>query len=156
MARRRYITPMAGSLNLIKLCVGTDSPDDLALWHESLRARNIAAGHGDIVTHVTRMWPKRAEELLAGGSLYWVFKGVVMARQPITGLQERIGEDGIRRCAIVLAPGPIRTRPQPRRAFQGWRYLKAEDAPADLPAGSAGEPDLPLKMASELAEIGVL
>ncbi|QHQ37386.1 DUF1489 family protein [Algicella marina] len=147
---------MAGSLNLIKLSVGTESVESLEAWHQTQRQRNAAAGHGDIITHTTRMWPRRDEELLAGGSIYWVIQGVVLARQPIAGLQERRGEDGIRRCAIVLEPGLIRTVPQPRRPFQGWRYLKAEDAPADLEAPQAGEDPLPHELASALAGLGVL
>ena len=84
------------------------------------------------------MWPKRADELLAGGSLYWVFHGLVLARQRILGLEPRRGGDGIERCAIRLDPEVVRTLPQPRRPFQGWRYLRPEDAPRDLVAGDAG------------------
>ena len=83
------------------------------------------------------MWPKRGDELLAGGSLYWVFRGLVLARQRILGLEPRDGADGIGRCAIRLDPEVVRTAPQPRRPFQGWRYLRPEDAPRDL-VGAAG------------------
>ncbi len=146
---------MSGQLNLLKLSVGTESVAGLADWHKRVRPRNKAAGFGDIITHTTRMWPRREAELLDGGSMYWVIKGLVLARQPIIELQERIGEDGIRRCAIVLAPELIRTTPQPRRPFQGWRYLKAEDAPADLGDFEGDEP-LPPHLAAELAGLGVL
>lgn len=105
--------------------------------------------------HVTRMWPKREAELLAGGSLYWVFKGLILARQRILALTPREGADGIRRCAIGLDPVVHRTQARPRRPFQGWRYLTAEDAPPDLGAGTA-EPDLPRVLAAELAQIGVV
>ncbi len=147
---------MSGHLHLIKLSVGSTAVEDLANWQVTVRERNAAAGFGPIVTHTTRMWPKREAELVDGGSLYWVIKGVVLVRQPILELQERVGQDGIRRCAIVLAPELVRTQPQPRRAFQGWRYLKAADAPPDLGPFRMGEESLPASLASELASLGVL
>ena len=134
-------------LHLIKLCVGIDSVDHLLDW----RARNPGRGS----RHVTRMWPRRAEELLDGGSLFWVIKGVIQARQRIEALDEVIGQDGIRRCAIVMNPKVIRTSPALRRPFQGWRYLKVEDAPPDLPENRVGESSLPAELNAALAEIGV-
>lgn len=145
-----------GHLHLVKLCVGAEDVQDLADWQKTVRARNRAAGRGAQTTHVTRMWPKRAEALLDGGSLYWVFKGVVLARQPILALEPRDGEDGIRRCAIILDPDLVLTAPQPRRPFQGWRYLTAADAPADLARGDAEAMALPPKLQAALGEIGVL
>ena len=100
------------------------------------------------------MWPKRAAELTAGGSLYWVFKGFVLARQRILGLEPRRGDDGIERCAIRLDPESSAPLPQPRRPFQGWRYLRPEDAPRDLTSAAAG--DVPPELAAGLALIGVL
>lgn len=138
---------MAEHINLVKLCVGASSLADLEGW--------LAAHRGLPRRHVTRMWPKRESELLAGGSLYWVIKGVIQARQEVLALEEEIGADGIRRCAIVLAPELIRTENAPRRAFQGWRYLKPEDAPRDLPKGRGAEPTLPHELATALAEIGL-
>lgn len=146
---------MAGPLHLIKLCVGADEVADLVTWQAARIAEYRASGRDPRPRHVTRMWPKREAEILAGGSLYWVFKGLVLARQPITGFEPQQGEDGIRRCAILLDPAVIRTHPQPRRPFQGWRYLRPEEAPADLAAGpEAG--GLPPKMLADLAQIGVL
>ncbi|KMW60025.1 hypothetical protein AIOL_000175 [Candidatus Rhodobacter oscarellae] len=143
---------MPGHLHLIKLCVGIDSVESLVAW----RALHNPKGAETRSQHVTRMWPKRAEELLDGGSLYWVIKGQIQARQRITALEEAIGQDGIKRCAIVMDPEIIRTSNARRRAFQGWRYLKAEDAPPDLPKGHASEDTLPPELSSALAEIGVL
>lgn len=139
---------MSATLHLIKLCVGADGPDDLARWqkqHFSSRPPE----------HLTRMWPKREAELLAGGSIYWVFKGTLLARQRLLGFQERIGEDGITRCALQLNPKLVRVIPTPRRAFQGWRYLSAEDAPPDLTQSRQRETALPPKLAAELAEMGL-
>ena len=97
-------------------------------------ATRAPKGPDGLPRHVTRMWPKRAEELLAGGSLYWVFKGSILARQCILRLDEAMGADGIARCAIVLDPHVVRTHAATTpTGSKGWRYLKAEDAPPDLP-----------------------
>jgi hypothetical protein len=101
--------------------------------------------------------PKRAAELLDGGSLYWVIKGVVQGRQVIADIRPFKDDQGIGRCHLVLEPELIATRPQPRRAFQGWRYLQGSDAPDDLD-GSQGEisPDMPAEMRKELVDLGLL
>jgi len=145
-------------LHLIKLCVGAESVRDLADWQARRVAERRRQGHDPRPRHVTRMWPRRAEELLAGGALYWVIGGLILVRQRIAAMEEARGEDGIRRCAIVLDPDLIRTEPRPRRPFQGWRYIKAEDAPADLPRRGEREDrsaELPPEMQHRLAEIGV-
>jgi hypothetical protein len=145
---------MAATLHLLKLCVGCDSVEDLVGWQAARVAERCAAGEPPFAYHVTRMRPRRERELLDGGSLYWVIRGLVLARQPILALEPRTGADGITRCALRLDPGVVRTLPQPRRAFQGWRYLAPQDAPADLPPGSASA--VPPRLALELAQIGVL
>ncbi len=106
--------------------------------------------------HVTRMWPKREQEILNGGSIYWVIKGLIQCRQRILRLDEVRGEDGIRRCAIVLETKVHRTHTAPKRPFQGWRYLKPEDTPADLTEERGTEPSLPAVLSQALAEIGVI
>lgn len=142
---------MPDHVNILKLCVGADGVEDLTDWQDSHR-HDWAGGNP---VHVTRMWPKRAEEVLNGGSLYWVFRGVILARQRILGLQPRDWGDGITRCALVLDPEVIRTAAAPRRPFQGWRYLAPEDSPPDLVAGRAHEDALPPDLARALAEIGL-
>jgi hypothetical protein len=134
-------------LHLIKLCVGADTPDDLRAW----RLSRAAAGHRPIVH--TRNTPKRAAEILDGGSLYWVFKSVVLIRQQVAAI-ETVGEGVQRRCEILLDDEMIATAPQPRRAFQGWRYLEPKDAPADQAAMADG--DLPRDLALRLRELGAL
>ena len=143
---------MATKLHLQKLSVGTENVADLAAWQASKRAQ---APDG-LPRHVTRMWPKRADELLSGGSIFWVVKGSLLCRQRIVRLDEYIGADGIRRCAIVIDPELIRVVPSLKRPFQGWRYLKPEDAPKDLPAGRENEEALPPSLSAALAEIGIL
>lgn len=143
---------MDNFVNLVKLSVGTESVDGLIAWQEMRRAE-LPEG---LPRHVTRMWPKRETEILNGGSIYWVIKGLIQCRQRILRLDEVMGEDGIRRCAIVLEPQVYRTTAAAKRPFQGWRYLKPEDSPADLPAGKKQEEPLPLELSQALAEIGVI
>lgn len=138
-------------INILKLCVGADSVEDLLDWQRSQRAH---WPQGKAV-HVTRMWPKREAEVLEGGSLYWVIKGVILARQKITDLQQVDMGDGISRCALVLDAEVIRTEAAPRRPFQGWRYLDPADSPRDLPKGRAKDDPLPAALAQALAEIGL-
>ena len=138
-------------LNIIKLCVGAESVEDLLAWHDSHRT---IWPHGT-TEHVTRMWPRREAELLNGGSLYWVIKGVVQARQRLLGLEERRGADGILRCALVLDAEVIRTQAAQRRPFQGWRYLDPAESPRDMPKIRAHEDILPLALAQALAEFGL-
>jgi len=139
------------TVHLIKLSVGTESVDTLTIWQQTKRAQ----AEDGLPRHVTRMWPKRGDELLAGGSIFWVIKGSIQARQRILRLDEVIGEDGIRRCAIVLDPPLIRTTPALKRPFQGWRYLNPADAPADLTQARENEDPLPVHLTAALAEIGV-
>jgi hypothetical protein len=132
------------ALHLIKLCVGVDTLDELREW----RAERDKAGHKPVVP--TRQTPKRAAEIVDGGSLYWVIKGQIMVRQSI--LDIRTLEGGPQPCRIDLDPLLVPTYPQPRRAFQGWRYLEPKDAPGDLPAGALG--DMPEDLARQLRELG--
>jgi hypothetical protein len=131
---------------MIKLCVGADTPQDLLDW----RATRKAAGHR-LFVH-TRQTPKRAAEILDGGSLYWVMKGVILVRQTVTDIVT-VGEGAAKRCEIILDEPLIYTVPHPRRAFQGWRYLEVKDVPADLGSGADGA-DVPVELARKLREAG--
>ncbi|MBB3712806.1 hypothetical protein FHS00_002401 [Limimaricola variabilis] len=139
-------------LHLIKLSVGTEDVSDLAAWQGDRRGQ----GPDGLPRHITRMWPKRAEEVLGGGSIYWVIKGVILCRQRVLRFDEVDRGDGIRRCAIVCEPGLVRVAATPKRAFQGWRYLAEGDAPRDLTPGREQEEPLPPALQAALAEIGVL
>jgi hypothetical protein len=142
---------MGKLLHMIKLSVGTEDVADLEMWQ---RDRRYQSADG-LPQHVTRMWPKREAEVLDGGSIYWVIKGVVLCRQAVRRLDRVTGSDGIERCAIVLGPELVRVTPVPKRPFQGWRYLPAGEAPPDLTAVRAGEDVLPPELSKALAEIGV-
>ncbi|QRM55405.1 DUF1489 family protein [Sinorhizobium sp. BG8] len=144
------------ALHLIKLCVGAESIEDLREWVSERALIAIAAGMEPFTTHTTRMIPKRMEELLDGGSLYWVIKGQVQARQRLMDLKTFKDVDGITRCELILGPEVIETELQPRRAFQGWRYLNEADAPRDLTSLGDGAADMPLELRRELAELGLL
>ncbi len=143
---------MPATVHLLKLSVGTESVEDLAAW-QTAQAPRWPEG---MPRHVTRMWPRREAEVLNGGSIFWVIKGLIQARQRIARLDRVTGQDGIERCAIVLEPGLIRVQTTPKRPFQGWRYLAPGDAPADLPASRAAEDPLPPELAGALAAIGVI
>jgi hypothetical protein len=144
------------ALNLLKLCVGVTAVEELQAWIdyrlEEKRRRGIEA----VQTHTTRMIPKRMDELLDGGSLYWVIKGNIQVRQKLADVRPFTDDQGIRRCDLVLAPPLILTEWQPRRAFQGWRYLKQSDAPGDMASGKEGLQALPPELRLELSNLGLL
>lgn len=144
------------SLNILKLCVGSDSIEDLEEWIESCLEQRRRLGEPLEHWHTTRMVPTRGAEIVDGGSLYWVIKGNVQCRQRITEIRPFTDADGIGRCRLMLDPTVVRTEWQPRRPFQGWRYLKQEDAPADFGKGRAGLAEMPPKLRAELAELGLL
>lgn len=144
------------ALHLVKLCVGADSIEDLVGWQRTRLAAARRIGQPQVLRHTTRQMPKRRDELLAGGSLYWVIKGWLCCRQSIVDLEAFVDPEGIERCDIVLAPETIRVDPRPRGPFQGWRYLAAHEAPADVTAMGAGVAEMPEEMRRELKALGIL
>lgn len=141
-------------VNLIKMCVGAESVSDLHDWQEQRLFKNPKSDKV-CTRHVTRMRPKREEEVLNGGSLYWVFKGYILARQEIVGLEKILGNDNVMRCAIILDSQIILTETKRKRPFQGWRYLTFNHAPKDVKIYSEGDIELPLTLERNLMEIGV-
>lgn len=150
------------TLHLLKLAVGAESVADIARRQKERRAERRANGEGAGTFHFTRNFPRQVDDVLAGGSIYWIVKGEIVARQRILGFEERIRPGKQRkRCAIRLAAEVVRTVPLAHRGFQGWRYFKPEDAPPDLRDGGArgrvkGADRLPARMARELRELGLL
>ena len=144
------------TVNLIKLCVGVESLDDLKLRHRARLDARKAAGEAREIIHTTRIGPKRRDELLDGGALYWVIKGHVQARQMVKDLREHRGLDGITRCDIVLQPKIIPVMPTPRRPFQGWRYLEVDSAPGDIDLSNREFLDMSPGMRAELRELGLI
>ena len=143
-------------LNILKLCVGCDSVEDLEEWVAACLAERRRNGKPIEHWHTTRMMPTRGTEIVNGGSLYWVIKGNVQCRQLITEIRPFTDGEGIKRCMLILDEKIVRTDWQPRRAFQGWHYLKQADAPADLGNGKAGTAEMPPKLRRELADLGLL
>lgn len=141
-------------LHLLKLCVGADSLADLEGWVEERVRERVAKRQKPRSLHVTRMVPTRAAEIVEGGSLYWVIRGQIAARQLVTEIEPFLDVDGVGRCRLWLDKEVVKLVPRPYRAFQGWRYLKAEDAPADL--GKGGEAALPEALRRTLGELGLL
>jgi hypothetical protein len=144
------------SLHLLKLCVGADSIRDLEDWIgerlANLRRKKEVPEH----IHTTRMMPKRGPELLDGGSLYWVIKGQIAARQALLDIRSFTDAEGIGRCRLVLEPKVVAVWPRPFRAFQGWRYLADQDCPADLASGTGQLAEMPEPLRRELRELGLL
>jgi hypothetical protein len=142
------------ALHLITLCVGCDSIAELADWQSLRLKQNRAKGKPSELIHITRMKPKRAAELLDGGSIYWVIKGCIAARQPLLDIREA-KKNGVPHCGLVYDKALIPVSPRPRRPFQGWRYLEPADAPPDL-AHTKGATGLPESLRRELAALGLL
>lgn len=143
------------AVHLIKLCVGVATLEELESYREE-RAHWWGADYGDDVhVHRTRTMPRRAAEVLAGGSIYWVISGVLRCRQPILRLAAAVDAEGRTCCDIIMSPDIVRVVPRPKRPFQGWRYLEERDAPPDL--GSAGFAEGgDAGLAEELALLGLL
>ena len=132
------------ALNMIKLCVGCDTVEELVDWR-------LTHQPGQPWTLRTRMTPKRAAEMVDGGSLFRVFKGTILCRQRILEVRT-VGEGVNARCEVTLDEDVVRVLPTPRRAFQGWRYLEPKDAPGDLVQEMFG--DVPPELARQLREVG--
>ena len=138
------------TLHLLKLSVGTEDLVHLARWQA--RRRRLTGR----LFHQTRMMPKRRDELLDGGSIYWVIRGQIRARQRLLAIERHDDQQGRAYALLILEPELHRTLAVPHRAFQGWRYLQPEDAPADLAASGAVPADMPAEMAAELQALGLL
>jgi hypothetical protein len=144
------------TVNLIKLCVGIENVEHLAQVQDARLNAAKARGEAAELRHVTRNMPRRRSEVLDGGSLYWVIKGVIQVRQRIVDLQSTQRESGQPACAIIIDHTHVRTEPRAFRAFQGWRYFPVDKAPVDLDAARGGDVDLPPEMAAELRDLGLL
>ncbi len=142
------------TLHIVKLCVGVDSIEDLAQWQAERRAQTKRESGTPKIFHRTRMVPKRQASVLDGGSIYWVIRGAIQARQRIVGFEDGQKLDGTKCCLILLDDELFAVRPTPRRAFQGWRYLKPSDAPPDLDLRAHDQlAAMPPQMRRELAEL---
>jgi hypothetical protein len=134
------------SVHLLRPAVGVTDLDYL---------RQVMTARGDDERLIyTRNIPKRADELLEGGSVYWIIARKIQARQLLTSIEKLEDDNGRAFCRIYLDAKVVPVHPWPRRPHQGWRYLKPEDAPPDLREGETG--DMPPEMVAELRELGLL
>ncbi|UDL95050.1 MULTISPECIES: DUF1489 family protein [Lichenihabitans] len=143
-------------LHILKLCVGAESIADLQGWVTARMSEMVRNGETPEQRHTTRMVPKRVPELLDGGSLYWIIKGQVAVRQALLGVRPFTDHDGIGRCHLVLDPAMVPVDPRPHRPFQGWRYLRPEDAPMDFGNLRSDLAAMPEPLRRELRELGLL
>ncbi len=140
-------------IHMVKLCVGVSSLAELESYRNE-RAHWWGADYGeDVHVHRTRMMPKRGDEMEGKASIYWVIAGQIVARQPIIRLARYTNAEGIDYCDIIMSPDMVRTVPYPKRPFQGWRYLRPEDAPPDLGANENADS---LALAADLAKLGLI
>jgi len=144
------------TIHLIKLCVGVDTVEELAAWQTERLKRLKHARKTPELCHRTLQMPKRREEVIDGGSLYWVIKGFVLVRQKVLDLRPDTKDDGTACCGIVLDRELVATRAHPRRAFQGWRYLEAADAPKDVGLVDGADETIPRRMREELRELRLI
>lgn len=139
------------AVHLQKLAVGAEGIDSMRAWQGGRLRRDRTLG--DWVPVTTRMRPRREEELLDGGSLFWVIRGTMCLRQKLLGIDEALDQEGRPFCVLQCDPDLVETVPVARKPFQGWRYLKPEEAPADRDGAAE---DLPAHLERELRDLGVL
>lgn len=130
-------------LHLTKVAYGAQSLDEIRSWF---------ASRGGEARLTTRYLPKRHEEIVPGGSLFWIFKHQLVMRSPI--LRFEAAEGGTTH--IVIAARLIEVMPRPKRAHQGWRYLAGDEAPRDLAEGESAGDVMPGHLASDLARLGLV
>ena len=140
------------TLHLVKLAQGISSPAALHRAQQR-RLRAAANGHGRLA-HFTRNRPVRSDELLAGGSIYWVVRGHISVRQRLLDIVDATNARGIKGVELIFDPQLVATEPRRLRAFQGWRYLEADRAPPDRSVFV--DTDLPDAMAQELFRLGLV
>ena len=143
------------TVHLVKLCVGIDRLQDLKDWQAKRLASLVRSGKTPELCHKTKQMPRRRDEVLGGGSLYWVIKGFVSARQRILDLKETTRDHGRPCCGIVLDPEIVPTRAHPRRPFQGWRYLEPDEVPPDMRILDKAD-DMPPGMREELRALRLI
>ena len=145
------------TVNIVKLAVGVQSVEELALIQRQFIAQAGNNGYNHFY-HSTKLMPKKHEEIVRSGSLYWVIKGVICARQKIIAIKKQEDSDGIKRCKIFLDDLIIKTTPTRKRPFQGWRYLKKNNTPSDIsdPVTGTFDDEIPLEIQQQLLEMGLL
>ena len=144
------------TVHLLRMAVGVDSLGHL----QTIQKERMGKRDDGLLHTYTRNIPRRKAELLDGGSIYWVVKRYIRVRQAILGIEPGTNAEGRTYCALQLSPDLVMLDPRRQKAFQGWRYLRLDDAPADLdvqPAAAAAETNgMPVEMVDELRDLGLL
>ena len=139
-------------LHMMKMAVGIEKMGQLRAWQRQQAARRPP------LRHQTRTRPSRTVDLLAGGSIYWVFGGALRARQRLLDVVEDVWDDGSPCVGLVLDPALVEVEARPQRPFRGWRYLEPLAVPPDLAPGRAlaASEEMPETMRRELRALGLL
>ena len=143
-------------VNLVKLCVGITTINQLEQLQSMRRGEYVKAGRPPVNIHITRNKPKRSKEIINSGSLYWVIRRQIRVRQKIIRIDDIEDAEGRKKCCLVLDPDLIKTELRAYRPFQGWRYLEQSDAPADLSNNQKAGSEMPSEMEEELRSLGLL
>lgn len=145
------------TVHIVRRAFGADTLDDLKARQKMRMEEAKAAGGKAVLRSMTRAVPRRADEVTDGGSIYWIIKGHIRARQKIKRIERIDNPNSRRKCSIVLDPKLIETVPQPRKARRGWAYLEENEVPPDMPKTKGAKGDsLPPELAAELRELGLL
>ncbi len=144
------------AVNLIKMAVGVRDVKHLAEIQAKKMEIALKSGDGGELRHITRSVPRRSAEIEDGGSLFWVIKGFISARQRILRVDRIVRSDGSSACALVLSPGPVVTEQVACRPFQGWRYMDSVKIPRDAVPEETESGPIPLEMTLELKGLGLL
>lgn len=144
------------TVHLLKMAVGIDTVAHLSRVQRLRLEKAAAAGGSGDLRHFTRHAPRRAREVTGEGSIYWIIKGYVRARQHILGIERVAGHEGRKRCALILDPDLVKTELLPHKPIQGWRYLDPAGAPSDMNVAAPADTSLPPDMAAELRALGLL
>jgi hypothetical protein len=144
------------TVNLIKMSVGIEDINHLKRKQKQQISKALSSIGEPELVHITRNTPRRAAELLQGGSIYWVIKRYIRVRQLIKDIRQIDGVKGKKSCVLVLKPELIRTEIIKFRAFQGWRYLSVDDVPVDLSVSSISGDNIPEHLVDELKILGLL
>ena len=144
------------TINLLKMSVGVESIKQLEQKQIQKLSDAVNRNEKPEIIHITRNTPRRTNEVLQGGSIYWVIKRFVLVRQKVKDVRQIEVKNGKKKCAIILHPDLIKTEIKKIRPFQGWRYLSEQDAPKDLPKTLLSNNNLPIELINELRHLGLL
>lgn len=144
------------TVHILKMAVGVESVEHLRHIQSERLSSLKMLGDPPVLRHWTRNKPKRINEIIDGGSLYWIIKGSIRVRQRILKIESRSDIETNKKCGFVLDASVVLTIPRPARPIQGWRYLEEGSAPRDVVESSGSFDEMPEDMAKELRELGLL